>query len=156
MTEISSDNEGPYPSDSAPIEGTQVTDASSTSSTKDALAQISTAMLKLTTEMSQLRQQQQHIQQSGLPQPYQPHVQSYGVQMMHTHHFQPPRHLSSVLPVPRANQESTERTQQRGFLWSQQRPPRTCGLLLLARLCQGCLQCPDPILSTRNHIQRIR
>ena len=103
MTEISSDNEGPYPSDSAPIEGTHVTDASSTTSTKDALAQISSAMLQLTTEMSQLRQQQQHTQQPGIPHMYQPHVQSYGIPMTHNPHF----HHHSYPPVPQVRSSSS-------------------------------------------------
>lgn len=99
MAEISRDNEGPYPSDSALIEGTQVTDASSTLSTKDALAQISTTMLKRTTEMSQLRQQQHNNQQSGLPPLYQPHVQPYGAPMTHPHQYQP-HHFKTIPQVP--------------------------------------------------------
>ena len=76
MIEITSDNEGPYPSDSALIKGAHVTDASSTSSTKDALAQLSSAMLKPTTEMSQLHQEHHTLQQSGFSPQYYPHIQS--------------------------------------------------------------------------------
>ena len=83
MTEITSDNEGPPPSNSAPMDGTQVTDASSTSSTKAVLAQLSNAMVKLTTEMSQLRHEHQTLQQprpiphNSFPPQYYPHVQPY-------------------------------------------------------------------------------
>ena len=83
MTKITGDNEGPYPSDSAPTDGTLVTDASSTSSTKSVLAQLSNAMVHLTTEMSQLRHEHQTLQQpQRVPQPpftpqYYPPVQSY-------------------------------------------------------------------------------
>ncbi len=44
MTEISRDNDGPSPSDTPPMEGTQVADASSTSSTREAINLLSTAM----------------------------------------------------------------------------------------------------------------
>ena len=83
MTEINSDHDGPYPSANPPTEGTQVTDASSTSSTKEALNILSNAMVKLTTEMSQLRQQQQNLQQTTttqrehVPPQYYPTVHSY-------------------------------------------------------------------------------
>ena len=67
MTEINSNHDGPYPSASnQPTEGIQVTDASSASSTKEALNILSNAMVKLTTEMSHLRQQQ-HRSNNPLP-----------------------------------------------------------------------------------------
>lgn len=84
MTEITGDDEGPFPSEPSPTDGTLVTDASSTSSTKAVLAQLSNAMVHLTTEMSQLRQEHQTLQQpKRVPQPpfhsqYYPPVQSYG------------------------------------------------------------------------------
>ncbi len=66
------------------MEGTQVTDASSTSSTREAINLLSTAMAQLTSEMSQLRKQQNNLHsslphQQDIPQTqYCPPVHSYG------------------------------------------------------------------------------
>ena len=55
MTEITRDHDGPSPSDTPPMEGTQVTDASSMSTTREAINLLSNTA-KLSSEMLQLRE----------------------------------------------------------------------------------------------------
>ena len=84
MTEINRDDDGPSPSATPPMEGTHVTDASSTTSTREAINLLSTAMAQLTSEMTQLRKEHRTLQpsvpqQRDIPQfQYQQSVQYYG------------------------------------------------------------------------------
>ena len=85
MTEITRDHDGPSLSDTPPMEGTHVTDTSSTSTTREAINLLSNAMAKLSSEMLQLRKDHQTLQPSIHIVPwdhpesqYHQNVQSYG------------------------------------------------------------------------------